>query len=397
MGQLDRGDLAGLTIAQIQALLRQCGGGDAALWARLERDARAGVRRLAVQERRRQGREAAEVERLERLCAVERRLWATGVSRVAGVDEVGRGCLAGPVVAAAVILPRGCLIAGVDDSKVLSPQAREALSERLAGQAAAVAVGAVEAAEIDRINILQASLKAMRAALEGLAMEPEQVLVDGNRVPGSRFPERAIVDGDARSLSIAAASVVAKVHRDRLMVTWDRQYPGYGFAEHKGYASPRHLAALVELGPCPLHRRSFRPLAAAAPEGEAQLDLDLGSATADVGARGEELAADYLRARGYRILARRYRGGGGEIDLIARDHQCLAFIEVKTAAAGGLAPPEERVRPQQQTRIARAARHYLRGRSPGSDCRFDVIAVVLRPGRGPEVHHLPDAFTLDGG
>jgi len=198
-------DFSRLTIAQVAALLDERAGGDPTLWAALERDHRAGVRRLAVRARRQRAQQRADRARSERLLETERSLWGQGATRVAGVDEVGRGCLAGPVVAAAVVLPPGTDIAGLDDSKSLTRSARESLSAVVAERAVTLSLAAVEAAEIDRINILQASMAAMRQALADLDPPPEQVLVDGNRGPGSGFPERALVGGDSRSLSIAAS------------------------------------------------------------------------------------------------------------------------------------------------------------------------------------------------
>ena len=199
--------------------------------------------------------------------AHERELWRKGLRLVAGVDEAGRGPLAGPVVAAAVVLPCGWSEAGVDDrlrglndSKQLSEAQREeyysVLTTHLEIQ---WAVASTDVEVIDRINILQATHRAMNLALEQLQPPPEHVLVDGRPVKSMQFPHTALVKGDARSYSIAGASVLAKVTRDRLMKEFDRVYPGYGFAEHKGYGTPQHLAAIQALGPCPIHRRSFAP------------------------------------------------------------------------------------------------------------------------------------------
>jgi ribonuclease HII len=199
---------------------------------------------------------------------LERDLLARGWRIIAGVDEAGRGPLAGPVVAAAVVFPAATIaegllgeLAGLNDSKQLTPQLREQLFAALTSRPeVCLAVAHVEAAAIDRLNILQATHRAMNAALAQLSPPPEHVLVDGLSVPSLRFAQTAVVRGDSLSYSIAAASIVAKVTRDRLMVAYDRLYPGYGFARHKGYGTPEHLAALAKHGPCPLHRRSFAPL-----------------------------------------------------------------------------------------------------------------------------------------
>ena len=183
--------------------------------------------------------------------------WRRGISRLAGVDEAGRGPLAGPVVAAAVVLAPGARITGVDDSKRLLPEERQRLFDLIQERAVGVGVGIVDHLTIDRINILQATRLAMGQALGALAMEPELVLTDFVTVPGLRCPQRNLVEGDRRSASVAAASIIAKVTRDRIMEEADRQYPMYGFGRHKGYGTPEHRIALEQHGPCALHRRTF--------------------------------------------------------------------------------------------------------------------------------------------
>ena len=182
---------------------------------------------------------------------------------VAGVDEAGRGPLAGPVVAAAVILDPAQRLRGLRDSKLLTPQAREALAVEIRSRAVAWAVAESGVGEIDTLNILQATLLAMRRAIEALATRPDVVWIDGLHCPTLDCPARAIVDGDRLIAGIAAASILAKTARDAMLVELDRCYPAYGFARHKGYATPEHLAALRQLGPCPAHRRFFAPVAQA--------------------------------------------------------------------------------------------------------------------------------------
>lgn len=187
----------------------------------------------------------------------EKEGWEQSYTRIAGVDEVGRGCLFGDVVAAAVILPEGLIIDGVDDSKKLSAKKREVLFEIIMEQALAVGVGHVESAVIDEINIKQASRLAMKKAVECLSETPDYMLVDAERVD-LELPQRAIIKGDANSQSIAAASIVAKVTRDRLCEgLWEELYPDYGIKIHKGYATKLHREQIAALGPTPMHRRSF--------------------------------------------------------------------------------------------------------------------------------------------
>jgi ribonuclease HII len=208
-----------------------------------------------------------------RLC-YERELWQKGLTHVAGVDEAGCGPLAGPVVAAAVVFPcawseKGVVsgLRGLNDSKQLTEAQREKYYEVLTSHPEIRwAVARVEVEMIDRINIYQAAHRAMNLALDQLQPPPEHVLVDGRPVKSMRLPNTPLVKGDARSYSIAGASVLAKVTRDRLMREFDRLYPGYGFAEHKGYGTPQHLAAIQTLGPCPIHRRSFAPFRPVATE-----------------------------------------------------------------------------------------------------------------------------------
>ncbi|MGA3287351.1 MAG: ribonuclease HII [Bacteroidota bacterium] len=190
---------------------------------------------------------------------MERTLWAQNIEHIAGVDEAGRGPLAGPVVAAAVIFPKEFVIYGVNDSKKLSARKREELFMMISQQAMSVGVGIIDHKVIDRINILQATHLAMRRALENLAVKPDYVLVDGNSFKHDTLRFQNIIGGDAKSFTIAAASIIAKVTRDRLMCELDACFPQYGFARHKGYGTPQHIEAIRTYGICEIHRRSFHP------------------------------------------------------------------------------------------------------------------------------------------
>lgn len=205
----------------------------------------------------RQRRQAA---RLGVLLRPERELWRQGYQRIAGVDEVGVGPLAGPVVAAAVVFPTDVRIRGVDDSKKLPAAVRERLAAEIRSAAIAVGVGIVAVEDVDRLNVYQAALEAMRRAVCALSVVPDHLLVDARRVPGIDAPQLPLIKGDARSFSIAAASIVAKVTRDALMTELDARYPEYGFAAHMGYGTRAHLDAIERHGPCPAHRRSFAPV-----------------------------------------------------------------------------------------------------------------------------------------
>ncbi len=205
---------------------------------------------------------AAKLRLLKRLrCTLryEKLAWESGAAYVAGVDEVGRGSLFGPVVAAAVILDPAYRVRGLRDSKLLEAERREVLAERIREHAIAWAIAAVDAARIDQINIYQASRVAMKDAVEQLQPQADHLLIDAVKID-CEMPQKAIIHGDALSASIAAASILAKVERDRMMCEWDAVYPGYGLASNKGYSTPRHKAALREHGPSPLHRQSFAPV-----------------------------------------------------------------------------------------------------------------------------------------
>src|SRR5437773_3223468 len=217
---------------------------------------------LATESPKRLSASALKLRLLKRLrCTLkhEKVAWSTGAKLVAGVDEVGRGSLFGPVVAAAVILDSSYRIRGLRDSKLLLAERREVLAERIRGHAVAWAIAAVDAARIDQINIYHASRLAMHEAVNMLTTRPDHLLIDAMRL-NCDLPQRAIIHGDALSASIAAASILAKVERDRMITEWDLVFPVYGLASNKGYSTPKHLAALREHGPCPLHRQSFAPV-----------------------------------------------------------------------------------------------------------------------------------------
>ena len=196
-----------------------------------------------------------ELARLEEMCAFEREYAAC--TAICGVDEAGRGPLAGPVAAGAVILPKDCRILYLNDSKKLTPARRDALFDEIREKAVAFSIGISSPERIDEINILQATYEAMRKAVTGLSVQPDLLLNDAVTIPEVNIRQVPIVRGDAKSVSIAAASILAKVTRDRMMEEYDAMWPEYGFAKHKGYGTAQHIAALKEYGPCPIHRRSF--------------------------------------------------------------------------------------------------------------------------------------------
>lgn len=218
-------------------------------------DGRKGVQDVLKTQENRLKKYEAELARIQTLTFFEKKY--EEYMYICGIDEVGRGPLAGPVVAGAVILPKDCRILYINDSKKLSAKKREELSEEIHQKAVAIGIGLSTQERIDEINILQATYEAMRKAIRALSVAPSLLLNDAVTIPQVDIPQVGIVKGDARSVSIAAASIVAKVYRDRMMEEYDKMYPGYGFASNKGYGSREHVEALHRLGPCPIHRRSF--------------------------------------------------------------------------------------------------------------------------------------------
>ena len=248
------------SIKEIQATLAAATTLSPAYLADLKADPRKGVAQLLARYERQQAKQAQLQAQAEQMLNYERIAQQQGFQAIAGLDEVGRGPLAGPVVAAAVILPAELVLLEVNDSKQLSAAKREELFTLIQAQALAIGVGIVSETVIDQINIYQATKQAMMEALEQLAIPADYLLLDALNLEKSPLPQVNLIKGDAKSVSIAAASIIAKVTRDRLMADYDQQFPGYGFARNAGYGTAAHLAGLAELGPCPIHRRSFAPI-----------------------------------------------------------------------------------------------------------------------------------------
>jgi ribonuclease HII len=224
---------------------------------KLKRDSRQGVRQIYEVLKKRHDRERGERLRLDAMLNFERVLWRSGVRSIAGVDEAGTGPLAGPVVAAAVVFPPHTELSGIDDSKKLDPEQRATAELAIRAAAVGVGVGVADVGEIDRINIYQAALLAMRRAVDALPASPQHVLVDARNIPGVEIPQNCFNKGDGINFSIATASIIAKTYRDRLMNELAGTYPEYGFDRHKGYGTPEHQDAIRRIGPCAIHRMSF--------------------------------------------------------------------------------------------------------------------------------------------
>ena len=305
---------------------------------------------------------------------LETELHQQGYEYVAGLDEVGRGCLAGPAAAGAVILPQnpgGELFALARDSKQLSPAQREEAYEAITRSALSYAVGWVTPAEIDRTGIASGVRRAMRRALAKLKPAATYLLIDAIPLPSSGLPQKSIIRGDSKSLSIAAASIVAKVERDRYMRSLAKRYRSYGFEAHKGYGTRRHLNAIVELGPCHAHRMSFAPVKREAHRVRPQ-------SPGTIGRWAELFAAAALEERGMNIVSRNFRTRFGEVDLIASDGETLCFVEVRARKSSVFGTPSETVTASKARRIIAASQEYLQQDGTGwRNWRIDVAAVEL--------------------
>ncbi|MDE1692081.1 ribonuclease HII [Streptococcus suis] len=247
------------TIKEVTALLAQVDSLDSPVWLELAQDDRAGVQAAIKKRQKDLEKEAAEDARLEAMLSYEKALYENGVEFIAGIDEVGRGPLAGPVVAAAVILPKGCKIRYLNDSKKIPKSKHEAIYNEIIEHAVAVGVGVKDAAVIDQVNIYEATKLAMLEALGQLSQKPDHLLIDAMKLDTS-IPQTSIIKGDANSLSIAAASIVAKVTRDKMMADYDKEFSGYGFAKNAGYGTAEHLEGLNKQGITPIHRKTFEPI-----------------------------------------------------------------------------------------------------------------------------------------
>lgn len=252
-------DISGLSVRELQdRFVNQSRPATLAVLREMRKDPRAAVRRIHQALEKKKEQERQERQRLGAMLGFERVLWRSGVRLVAGVDEAGMGPLAGPVVAAAVVFPPHVELISVDDSKRLDPETRTRLAVKIRQEAVGVGIGLAEVEEVDKMNVYHAGLCAMKRAVENLPAQPEHLLIDARTIPGLCIPQNPFCKGDGTNFSIAAASIVAKVYRDRLMEELNRCYPRYGFARHKGYSTPEHMRAIQKHGPSPAHRKSFR-------------------------------------------------------------------------------------------------------------------------------------------
>ena len=290
---------------------------------------------------------------------------------IAGVDEAGRGPLAGPVVAAAVILSDK-KIEGLRDSKKLSAKKREVLFEEINDNAISVGIGIVSEKEIDKINVLAATQKAMQMALGRLNQKPTLALIDGYKLPNQVIPNKGIIKGDTKVESIMAASIIAKVTRDAIMLEYDKIFPEYGFAKHKGYGTKQHMEALNNYKATPIHRKSFKPVSLNLPT------ITWLQKSRRVGIVGEQLAACKLLNEGHVIISMNENcAPHGEIDIISQKDDLLIFTEVKTFSKEQIATPELKIDINKLRKLENAINFYIGKHNNDSDIRLDGISVIL--------------------
>ncbi len=300
---------------------------------------------------------------------------------IAGVDEAGRGPLAGPVAAAAVILSEDHSIAGLNDSKKLSPKKREILYDKIMNQALAVGIATVDEKTIDRMNILNGTYEAMQMALEDLDIQPDHALIDGFPLPNQIIPNEGIIRGDEKIEVIQAASIIAKVTRDRIMDKYDIIFPEFGFSNNKGYGTPKHMDALKKCKATPIHRKSFRPVRDNFPT------LSWYRKNRRIGWIGEKLAALFLMKRLYEIKSiNEYSAPYGELNLIAEKNDEIVFVEVKTVSKEQLGSPELKIDYEKISKLEKAIDSYLIKNETNKNIRLDIITVFLGKGR-PIIKH----------
>ncbi|MEG1028148.1 MAG: ribonuclease HII, partial [Oscillospiraceae bacterium] len=299
-----------------------------------------------------------------------------GIDLLCGVDEAGRGPLAGDVYAAAVILPLDCEIEGINDSKKLSEKKRELLYDEIMEKAISVGVGVATVEEIDSINILNATFLAMQRAVSNLSVTPKLVLVDGNQNPRLNVHSRLVIKGDATSANIAAASIIAKVSRDRYMKSLDEKYSQYCFSKHKGYGTPLHYEKILQYGVCDVHRKTFLK--------------NLDEKTVNVGKLGEDTAIKFLASNGYVILQRNFSCPYGEIDILAKKDNILSVVEVKTRKQKGTAAIAVTI--SKQKKIIKTYEYYESKNVTNLQPRFDVIEVYINKNKVENINFIENAF-----
>lgn len=342
-------------------------------------DEREGVKKLALSLNKKLEKYLVEQKRVLRMQALEKKFRTEGYALVAGCDEAGRGPLCGPVVSAVVILPDDFSALYINDSKQLSEKKRDELYKVITENAVCWEVGIVDSKKIDEINILNATKLSIEQALERMKIKPDLLLLDALEV-NTAIPQHGYVKGDANVYSIAAASIVAKVTRDRIMYEYDKLYPEYGFASNKGYGTAEHIEAIKKYGLTPIHRRSFlKDIAAITPPRQ-------------IGNRFEERAAEYLIEKGYSVVARNVKRGSGEMDIICLDKNELVIVEVKARSSEEHGSALEQVDEDKVNRLRDAANIYISEKSFRMPVRFDIITFDMQKNQRYILRHYKNAF-----
>jgi len=312
----------------------------------------------------------------------EENLLKSGYCNIAGIDEAGRGPLCGPVVAASVILDRTSIPSGIKDSKKLKSLQREELYNEIIAKSPSVGIGIVDEREIDKYNILKSSILAMQKSYKNFAPPPDFLLIDGNRRLPVNIPQLPIIKGDSLSSSIAAASIVAKVVRDRIMLKFSKLFPNYNLDRNKGYPTKKHLEALEKYGPQRFYRKTFKPVKKFICK-----DHDTDFHRRIFGDLGEDKAVKFLENKGYEIVERNYHSPYGEIDIIAKNSGKLTFIEVKTRSGSSFGEPEEAINDKKINNIIKSSEHYLK-ENFDKDIAIDFEVISIKQTKDTKIRHL---------
>ncbi len=345
----------------------------------LYHDSRESVKKLALSMNKSYEKYLAELKRIERMKMIESNYRTKGYKLIAGCDEAGRGPLCGPVVSAVVILPEDFNELYVNDSKKLTESKRNKLYDIITEKAVCWAVGIADNEVIDKINILSATKKTITDALDKMKIKPDMLLLDALEIDYD-IPQKGFVKGDANVYSIAAASIVAKVTRDRLMYEYDKQYPEYGFASNKGYGTAEHIKAIEKYGITPIHRKSFLS------------GITNQMPSREIGNCFEQEAVDFLKSKGCEIIQRSVKRGSGEIDIIYDDAGVTVFCEVKERKDNFHGTAEEQVGYDKQKRIKDAAQIYISEKGITTPVRFDIIAFNVYNNDKFSLKHYKNAF-----
>lgn len=379
-----------LTVDEIKKLLGTLSGEEKTdMINQLKEDPRKTVKNLIAREERQSLKEKALQEKLITLKAIEMGLNQKGYRYICGIDEVGRGPLAGPLVTAAVIMKPDSKIIGIDDSKKLTHEKRIVLTKRILEDAVSYAICEVNPTTIDRINILQATKKGMSQAVSHLKTQPDYLLIDAVTLDEHpNIPKSVLIKGDERCYSIASASIVAKEYRDKLMVDYHDLYPEYDFASNKGYGTQKHIQAIKAYGPCPIHRKSFIKNFLKEPAKNNNPHKTIGN-------KAEEITAKILESKGHLILEKNYLEKQGEIDIISYYQGVYVFTEVKTRKNTDYGHPGEFVNKTKQNKIIKTAMSYLVKKNlQHPPIRFDIVEIVGDVMKGDYTYkHYPNAFS----